>query len=147
MQQKVNTDHEGPYGLIMLHYKAQSFVEFKGAMAWNKFADEKFSYSGVEDESRNLEFQNTGATHSAMLLQLPQMCYTSLDSSALQAQLSVCSLESLCLNCAALQWQHKCQTSGLNELLPSLFDQNKDSVTITGNHTTEVMGKASFGLE
>ena len=136
--------HEVPSGLILLHFKGRSLGEWKERMQWNVYQKAKYK-SAVVDEWLNLEFQNTGATHAAMLLRLPRMCYFSSNRTALQAQLSACGLESLCLDCATLQREHNCQMRGLNEPLPPLFDQDKDSLVVTGNHATDVMQKLRLG--
>jgi len=138
--------HEGPSGLIQLHFKGRSLEEFKGRMKWNKYQRYKYQ-SAVEQEWLNIKFQNTGATYAGMLLRFPRFCYYSSNQTALEAQLSACGLESLCLDCAALQREYNCQMSGLNEPLAPLFDQDMDSVVVTGNHATEVMQKLRLGWD
>ena len=121
LQNSISADVEGSHGLVLHHFKPQSFEEYRAAAEF-KQSQQKLRQRREKSKSREaaekepehpwvnktwswIHDHTNGATHASMLLRIPAICRT---FPRFAASLRECGLQDLCNDCHQLQTRHGC---------------------------------------
>jgi len=128
----------GPHGLVLAHYKPQSYGEFVDRFKWNMFQQNKFDDAKATFITTK-QF-GSGMTFAGALHRIPQLCRQ--NGSTFTKQLAACDMQHMCIDCAEAKQAHGCAEAetgaGGAAVEPSVYVRAASEVVVAGPHAPRV---------
>ena len=156
LQNVTNADVEGPHGLVLHHFKPQSFEEYRAAVEFKqsrqRLRQRRDTSKGREAEPKEadqpwvnktwswIHNHTNGATHASMLLRVPAICRS---FPRFAASLRECGLQDLCNDCQQLQVRHGCAREPEKPTQSAAASAAAAAVALHRVPTVDVMGSGA----